>query len=74
MEVKVDTKINLSVDDRFTRALLGLSLISAAFIGWGKWFIIAIGIALLISAMAGYCMTNEIFKKMRSRGEYFLDS
>jgi hypothetical protein len=60
---------NLKPEERFTRTLFGLIMIIAAFVSWGKWVVMVLGVLFLISAREGYCVTCEIYKKIhKSKG------
>ena len=50
-------------EERFTRTVMGVLLIGASFVSWGKWVSLALGILYLISAWLGYCATCEMYKK-----------
>ena len=56
---------NMKPEERFTRTVFGVIMILAAFIGWGKWVILILGVLFLISAWQGYCVTCEMYKKMK---------
>ena len=55
---------NMKPEERFTRTLFGVIMILSAFIGWGKWIILILGVLFLISAWQGYCVTCEMYKKL----------
>jgi len=61
---------NIKSEDRFTRTLFGIIMISSPFIIWGKWVVFVLGVLFLISARDGYCVTCELYKKAhKSKGE-----
>ncbi len=58
-------KNNLPPEDRFTRTVFGIIMIAAAFVSWGRWVTLVLGVLFLISAWQGYCVTCELYKKCR---------
>ena len=56
---------NMKPEDRFTRTLFGIIMIGVAFVGWGKWVVLVLGVLFLISAWEGYCVTCELYKKLK---------
>ena len=57
-------KKNIPSETRFTRTVFGVIMISAMFFSWGKYVVAVLGALFLISAMTGYCVTCEIYKKL----------
>jgi len=55
---------NISKADKFTRTVFGIIMIGAFFVSWGKWITMLLGILFLISAVTGYCVTCELYKKL----------
>ena len=58
---------NMKPEERFTRTVFGVIMILSAFIGWGKWVILVLGVLFLISAWQGYCVTCEMYKKLNEK-------
>ncbi len=56
-------KTNIPPEDRFSRALFGVILTTAAFYSTGKWVAFILGILFLISASQGFCLTCYLYKK-----------
>ena len=57
-------KQNIPAETRFTRTVFGLIMILALFFSWGKYVVTVLGILFLISAVTGYCVTCEVYKKL----------
>ncbi len=57
---------NMPPEERFSRTLFGVIMIVAAFVHWGKWVVLVLGVLFLISAWEGYCATCEFYKRIRS--------
>ena len=53
---------NMKPEERFTRTLVGILLMGSAFVSWGKWVALGVGILFLTSAWLGYCVTCEAKK------------
>ena len=53
---------NLPPEFRFTRTVFGIIMIGAAFVEWGRWAVLVLGILYLISAFQGFCVTCEFYK------------
>lgn len=53
-------------EEVFTRTLFGIILISAAFVRWGSWVSLGLGILFIISALSGVCLTCILYKKFFS--------
>jgi len=51
-------------EERFSRTLFGVIMILSAFVSWGKWVILVLGILFLVSVQLGYCATCEMYKKL----------
>lgn len=61
---------NVKPEERFTRTVFGVIMIVSAFISWGKWVTLVLGVLFLISAWQGYCVTCELYKKAhKAKGE-----
>ena len=56
-------KQDMLPEEKFTRKFVGIMLILATFVTWGKWVSLVFGILFLVSAFQGYCLTCEIYKK-----------
>ena len=56
---------NMLPEEIFTRALFGAIMVLAAFVPWGKWVTMVLGLLFLLSACRGYCVTCVLFKKFR---------
>lgn len=56
-------KRNISPSDKFTRTVFGIIMITAFFFEWGRWATMILGVLFLISAVTGYCITCEFYKK-----------
>ena len=54
-------------EERFTRTFFGVMMILCAFVGWGKWVILVLGVLFLLSAWLGYCATCEAYKKLMKK-------
>ncbi len=54
---------NMKPEEIFTRTVFGLIMIGSAFVSWGKWVVLVLGICFLISALQGFCITCVIYKK-----------
>ncbi len=50
-------------EEKFTRTCVGVLLIAAFFVSWGKWLSLVVGVLFLLSATYGYCMTCELYRK-----------
>ena len=55
---------NIPPEERFTRTVAGIILIMSAFVAWGKWVSLLLGVLFLVSAWKGYCATCEMYKKI----------
>lgn len=53
---------NMKPEERFSRTVVGILMITAAFVSWGKWLSLVLGILFLVSAWLGYCFTCELYK------------
>ena len=60
-------KVTMPPEERFTRTLFGIILIGAAFVSWGKWATLILGILFLISAWQGFCATCFLYRKFHDR-------
>jgi len=58
---------NMKPEERFTRTVFGVIMIGAAFFSWGKWVVAVLGGLFLISAWEGYCVTCEMYKRMKGK-------
>ncbi len=54
---------NMPPEERFSRTLAGVILILSAFISWGKWLALVLGVMFVTSAWLGYCATCELYKR-----------
>lgn len=54
-------------EERFTRSFFGVIMILCAFVSWGKWVILTLGVLFLLSAWLGYCATCEAYKKLMKK-------
>ena len=57
--------INMPPEECFTRSLFGGIMILCAFVGWGKWVTLALGVLFLISAFQGFCITCALYNKFK---------
>jgi len=53
---------NMPPEEVFTRTLFGIIMVLAAFVSWGKWVTLVLGILFLISASRGFCVTCVLYK------------
>ncbi len=53
---------NMKPEEIFTRSVFGVIMIGAAFISWGKWVTLVLGVLFLISAAQGFCITCVLYK------------
>ena len=60
-------KVNIPPEDRFSRALFGVILTTAAFYSAGKWVAFVLGILFLLSASQGFCWTCYLHRKFFQR-------
>jgi hypothetical protein len=58
---------NMPEEERFSRTLFGVIMITAAFVDWGKWVVFVLGALFLISAWQGFCLTCEIYKRFNKK-------
>ncbi len=54
-------------EERFTRTFIGIVLVLSAFISWGKWAALILGVLFLLSAWQGVCFMCEIYKKLAKK-------
>ncbi len=60
---------NLTPEMRFTRVVFGLIMIASAFVPWGRWVVMVLGILFLFSARSGFCVTCELYRRARETKE-----
>ncbi|MBP9854921.1 MAG: DUF2892 domain-containing protein [Candidatus Omnitrophica bacterium] len=53
----------MPAEEVFTRTFFGVVLILSAFISWGRWITLVLGILFLLSAYQGFCLTCYLYKK-----------
>lgn len=58
---------NIDKTDRINRSVIGIILVLAALIGLGKIFFIAVGLALLIEGVIGWCSIPYFIAFFKSR-------
>ena len=56
-------------EEVFTRTVFGVLLVIAAFLSWGRWITLSIGILFLISAFQGFCLTCFLYRKFSKEKE-----
>lgn len=54
---------NMPPEEVFTRTVFGLIMIAAAFVSWGRWVTLVLGVLFLISAFQGFCITCVFYKR-----------
>jgi hypothetical protein len=60
-------QVNIPPEDRFSRALFGVILVTAVFYSAGKWVAFGLGILFLLSASQGFCWTCHLHRKFFQR-------
>ncbi len=58
---------NMPPEEVFTRTLFGILMVVSAFIPWGRWIILVLGVLFLISAFQGFCVTCYLYKRFSKR-------
>ena len=58
---------NMPPEEIFTRILVGIVLLISAFVSWGSWVALIVGILFLLSALSGVCLTCLFYKKFRMK-------
>jgi hypothetical protein len=58
---------NIDKTDRINRTIFGVALCIAALLGMSKFFYIALGLALIIEGIIGWCSIPYILSKIKRR-------
>jgi len=58
---------NLNKDERIRYAVIGAVLLLGGLVGFGKWFLIIIGVALLIEGAVGWCGIPVAIAKIKEK-------
>jgi hypothetical protein len=60
---------NMLPEEVFTRTLFGIIMVLAAFVSWGKWVTLVLGVLFLISASQGFCVTCVLYKMFNKNNQ-----
>jgi hypothetical protein len=50
-------------EEVFTRTVFGIIMIASAFVSWGRWVMLVLGVLFLVSAFQGICLTCVFYRK-----------
>jgi hypothetical protein len=66
---KGDTKMECNIDmaDRKNRVVIGIIILLAAILGFGKFFFALVGIALIVEGVIGWCAIPVIMDKFKDK-------
>ncbi|WP_081779088.1 DUF2892 domain-containing protein [Legionella sainthelensi] len=62
---KMRVACNIDKTDRINRTIIGSVLCIAAMFGIGKYFYIALGLALIIEGIVGWCSIPYVLSKIK---------
>lgn len=61
---------NIDKTDRINRTIIGSAMCVAALIGMGKYFCVALGLALIIKVIVGWCYIPYVLSKINRCSKY----
>jgi hypothetical protein len=56
---------NIDKTDRINRTIIGSALCIAVLFGMGKYFYVALGLALIIEGIVGWCSIPYVLSKIK---------
>lgn len=58
---------NIDISDRRNRIVIGVIILLAAILGFGRFFFILVGLALIVEGVIGWCAIPVIMEKFKNK-------